>query len=144
MARQDYGPLREAHRQALEAQTAREPEQDHEPTRPEGHPQQGHGWTDQGGMAQQQDSANVWFKAAQERRTAQHEVEQGRDEGQSQPEAPAQQRTLKFFEDREPSRSQDELKGDPAGRDSGASKEQDGGRTLSFAEDRGQEQGHER
>lgn len=87
MARIDYDPLRAAHQAALDA--ANNPAQptpeisvaDPEPTRPEGHYGQSPGWTDAGGMEQQQASAARWAKASNERLALSREPERARDAG---------------------------------------------------------------
>jgi hypothetical protein len=126
LARNDYGPLREAHQKALNDRSE-QPEQpaqetgtpDREPTRPEGHYQQSPGWTDQGGMAQQQASANAWVKASHERQAALDDRGQDKDEPRSQAEdSPSQperekkpeldERTQRFMEQMERSFSRDD------------------------------------
>ncbi len=92
MVRRDYSPLREAHQQALDAlnshieQTQPSPDVgsvDRAPTRPEGHYQQPARWTDAGGMAQQQASANAMHRDNQERANARDALNQHVDRGEA-------------------------------------------------------------
>ncbi len=79
-----YAPLKETERQVSEA-LARQ--QEPEPERPEreAHPGGERGWTDQGGMAEQQASASAWVRASYEqRREAAAAVEQRPDEAVAQ------------------------------------------------------------
>jgi hypothetical protein len=64
-----YAPLRETERQVSEALTR---QQEPEPERPERqvHPGAERGWTDQGGMVEQQASAIEWVRASHEQRVA--------------------------------------------------------------------------
>lgn len=94
MDRKNYAPLREAHQNALDAlnnhlgQKTQQPTQDvsaseRAPTRPEGHTRQSPGWTAEGGMAQQQASANAWARAAEspERQAARAALDQHIERG---------------------------------------------------------------
>jgi hypothetical protein len=67
MARNDYGPLRDAHQKALDA-TSNHARQADEPTRPEADYRQPRAWTADGGMIQQQTSAMEWARATQQAR----------------------------------------------------------------------------
>ena len=93
MARHDYGPLHEAHQKALDdlnahieqsqqlspergadtvergASPPTEVSSEREPTRPENHPSRSHtpGWTADQRMDKQNESANRWFAASNER-----------------------------------------------------------------------------
>lgn len=69
-----YAPLKETERQVSEALNQ---QQEPEPERPQVHPGAERGWTDQGGMAEQQASAMDWVRASdQQRREAAAAAEQ--------------------------------------------------------------------
>jgi len=67
MARNDYGPLRDAHQKALDA-AKNHAEPIEEPTRPEGRYQQPRAWTSEGGLVQNEASANDWARASRQAR----------------------------------------------------------------------------
>lgn len=120
-----------------------EPAKD-EPTQPTHLPWKSPGWTHEGGLVEQQDSARDWVKASHEYRQMSR---QQLDETAPAPQQPVEQRSLSFFEDREPhNRDHGKLKVEQAqgtDRDSQETERQDQKRSLSFYEDRDQEQGHE-
>ena len=72
-----YAPLKETERQVSEALN-----QQQEPERPEWHvhPGAARGWTDQGGMVEQQASAMDWVRATAEQRLATTAVEEQKRE----------------------------------------------------------------
>jgi hypothetical protein len=88
-----YGPLEEAHRQVqadldkgIDLKAEHEPAIEQEPTRPEGHPAEGPGWTDRGDMVSQQRSAMEWVRHNHELRS------------QNEPEAAAVEKVEKSDE----------------------------------------------
>lgn len=149
MARNFYGPLRDPHSKALDATGTRAGEAE-EPARPEGNYQQ-RGWTAEGGLVQQQASANDWLRANEQARQNALSRQEARENlaeridhaktGQTQEQAagseriqdgPDRYRELKFFEGQE--RSGESASRD--GKDQSQTKTQEGGRSLKFFEDR--------
>lgn len=111
------------------------------PTRPTDMPWRSPGWTDRGGLVEQQTSAMDWLKASHEwRQSAQKQA--GLDEPATQDTE--RSRPLSFYEDRQPGgQSYDKLKvehAEAAGKDQAAergnAKEGEQSRRLSFFEDR--------
>lgn len=112
-----------------------------EPARPTAIHEPSPGWTDKGGMVEQQHSAMEWVKASHERR---QRAQEGADLDAPAPQDIDKPRSLAFYEDKAQDRHYGSLKAEHAesvGKESGKERQSGEQRTLTFNEDHDRDQG---